>query len=206
MDGLYPDDAHDARTSAIIPVLGLSPHGEFHVCHAGYRLFSPIIQVFGDTCSEYVIELSQTPGAESFDHAPAFLRAWAVLSILNLTTEGGCGRKHLDRANSTSPSRSPFSGCRRPRPDYVMRHVAPAFLRACERNIDLAWVVHMLYDFLFMWWDFKQAVRANASKHIDVLWAEFVPMGRTTTANKTHYGVLALMQVYLGCALHPELD
>mmetsp|Transcript_12708 Transcript_12708/g.22262 ORF Transcript_12708/g.22262 Transcript_12708/m.22262 type:complete len:100 (-) Transcript_12708:265-564(-) len=31
---------------AIIPVLGLSPHGEFHVCHAGYRLFSPIIQVF----------------------------------------------------------------------------------------------------------------------------------------------------------------
>jgi len=64
----------------------------------------------------------------------------------------------------------------------------------------------MLYDFLFMWWDFKQAVRANASKHIDVLWAEFVPMGRTTTANKTHYGVLALMQVYLGCALHPELD
>mmetsp|Transcript_40896 Transcript_40896/g.101654 ORF Transcript_40896/g.101654 Transcript_40896/m.101654 type:complete len:207 (-) Transcript_40896:290-910(-) len=41
--------AKTARTMgrpAIIPVLGLSPHGEFHVCHAGYRLFSPIIQVF----------------------------------------------------------------------------------------------------------------------------------------------------------------
>ena len=38
------------------------------------------------------------------------------------------------------------------------------------------------------------------------MWAEFVPLGRTTVANKTHYGVMAAMQVYLGSAMHPQLD
>mmetsp|Transcript_40897 Transcript_40897/g.101659 ORF Transcript_40897/g.101659 Transcript_40897/m.101659 type:complete len:214 (-) Transcript_40897:184-825(-) len=111
MDGLYPDDAHDARTSARqlrgrrvrtqphAPKLqgpwvalqsflcSVSPLTENFTCAMrGTVSFRRLFKYSRDTCSEYVIELSQTPGAESFDHAPAFLRAWAVLSILNLTT------------------------------------------------------------------------------------------------------------------------
>lgn len=166
-------------TPAIIPVLGLAPHGEYHVCHAGYRNFKPVIRVFAKelnnpqlvedpkvsdynavrfglsiimrACSEYLVELSENPGAET----------------------------------------------------YCLSH---SFLRKCEANIDLAWVAHLLHDYLFLWWEFKRAVRTNNSRLLDTLWAEFVPLGRTTTANKTHYGVMAVMQVYYGCALHEELS
>lgn len=165
-------------TPSVIPMLGLAPHGEYHVCHAGYRNFKPIIQVFAAAlnnkqlvddpkvseynavryglsiimraCGEFLVELSQSQGAESFE-------------------------------------------------------MVPQFIAKCEVNVDLAWLVHLLHDFLYLWWDFKQSVRANDSRKLDLLWSEFVPLGRTTVANKTHYGVMAVMQVYYGCALHPDI-
>ena len=30
-------------------------------------------------------------------------------------------------------------------------------------NIDLEWLTHFLYDFGFMYWDLRQAVRGNVS-------------------------------------------
>lgn len=163
---------------AVVPILGLAPHGEYHVFHAGYRNYRPLIKVFAKAlnnpqltedppvseynrvryhvsmlmlaCSEYIHELAQTAGAESIE-------------------------------------------------------LPEDFIQACEANTDLAWVVHFLYDFCYLWWDFKQSVRANKSRKLDLLWAEFVALGRTTVANKTHYGVLATMQVFYGMALHPLL-
>lgn len=55
--------------------------------------------------------------------------------------------------------------------------------------------------------DFKQAVRANDSKKVDVLWREFYAYGRTSTANKTNYVPMAVMRI-LGqgaSALAPDL-
>ena len=71
----------------------------------------------------------------------------------------------------------------------------PGFLRAAENNIDLAWVAHYLYDGGYLLLDFKQALRANKSDRLDEDWAEFVTLARTGSANKTHYGYLAVMQV-----------
>ena len=79
------------------------------------------------------------------------------------------------------------------------------FVAAAEANIDLAWVVHYLYDAGYLLLDFNQARRANSSKLLDVLWKEFVTHARTGTGHKTNYGILAVMQAYRGEALHPKL-
>ena len=79
----------------------------------------------------------------------------------------------------------------------------PAFVRACEANVDLSWVVHYLYDAGFLMLQFKQAVRALRNETMDLCWREFVTIARTS--NKTMYGPLAIMQVYRAVALHPDM-
>lgn len=79
------------------------------------------------------------------------------------------------------------------------------FISASERNIDLAWVVHFLFDFAYLVLDFKQAVRANRSTHLDLLWREFMGIGHNATSNKTQYVQMAIMRVFWAEAMHPEL-
>ena len=164
---------------AIIPVLGLSPHGEYHVMHAGYRNFRPLILAFSRVLNNK--QLTFDPLVSEYNKV-----RYGLYVIMR-----ACGEYLVEIC--ATPGAMPYE-------------VTGAFIEAAERNIDLAWVVHLLYDFLYLWWDFKQAVRCNNSKHIDLLWAEFVPYGRTTVANKTHYGVMATLQVYQGIALHPALS
>lgn len=79
------------------------------------------------------------------------------------------------------------------------------FMDACERNVDLAYVFHFLFDFAFLVLDFKQSVRANDSRKLDMLWREFYSIGRTNTANKTQYAQMSIMRVFWGEALAPPL-
>jgi hypothetical protein len=78
-------------------------------------------------------------------------------------------------------------------------------IQISERNIDLAWVVHFLHDFAFLVLDFKQAVRANQSTHIDLLWREFFATGHSGSANKTMYTQMAIMRIWWADALAPPL-
>ena len=90
---------------------------------------------------------------------------------------------------------------------HLVRHGGPAiddpdnWLNAANANIDLAWVVHYLYDFAFLLLDFKNAVRAGDSKHLDLLWREFILIGHAKTANKTNYCPMAIMTIFrsFGC-------
>ena len=84
--------------------------------------------------------------------------------------------------------------------------MVPEFIRACEQNIDLAWVVHFLYDFAYLVLDFKQGVRANKSIHLDLLWREFFSIGRTGTANKTNYVPMSIMRIFWADALIPHSE
>lgn len=61
------------------------------------------------------------------------------------------------------------------------------FMEKAERNIDLAWLVHFLYDYAFLYLDLRQSIRGNCSKKIDLLWREFVPFARLSIAHKTQY-------------------
>ena len=81
---------------------------------------------------------------------------------------------------------------------------APSFddpliiLAQAEANVDLAWVCHFLYDAGFFVLDFLQAVRANGSKHLDLLWREFFASAHSGTANKTQYVPMSIMRVFWG--------
>ena len=83
--------------------------------------------------------------------------------------------------------------------------LVPEFAAACERNVDLVWVFHFLYDFAYLVLDFKQAVRANRSRHLDLLWREFYSIGSTGTANKSNYVPMSVMRVFWAEALEPDL-
>ena len=88
---------------------------------------------------------------------------------------------------------------------------APSFddpgpiLAHSEANVDLAWVCHFLHDAGFFVLDFLQGVRGNMSEHLDLLWREFFASAHSGTANKTQYVPMAIMRVFWGLALTPEL-
>ena len=69
--------------------------------------------------------------------------------------------------------------------------------------MDLAWVVHFLYDGAYLVLDCKQSVREGPekSKRLDVLWREFYSIGHTGTANKTNYIPMSVMRVFWAEAL-----
>ena len=80
------------------------------------------------------------------------------------------------------------------------------FIAHAEHNIDFAWVCHFLYDAGFLVLDFLQSVRANESEKLDLLWREFFCSAHSGTANKTQYVPMAIMRVFWGMALAPELS
>ena len=79
------------------------------------------------------------------------------------------------------------------------------FLAACEHNVDLATVVHYLYDTGFLTLQFRQAVRGNDGAMLDLLYREFYQLAYTGTANKVMYGQVAIARVFWADALEPEL-
>ena len=80
------------------------------------------------------------------------------------------------------------------------------WLAQSESNINFAWIVHFLHDAGFFVLDFLQAVRGNESHKLDLLWREFFPSAHSGTANKTQYVPMAIMRVFWGMALVPELS
>lgn len=80
------------------------------------------------------------------------------------------------------------------------------FLPRAEQNINFAWIVHFLHDNAFWVLDFLQSVRGNKSKRLDTLWAEFFACAHSGTAHKTQYVGMALLRVFWGQCLHPDLD
>ena len=173
------------ETPMLVPIQGESPHGVFHVLHAGWRLYL------------------------------RFLRACA-LHLSNQDPKAGINQQVRDDPTVSDLNRSLHFLNRVARAGaeylvYISRTGGPAiddveyWLNSCTRNIDLAWLVHFLYDYAFMVLDFKNAVRANKSKHIDLIWREFLSLGRANTANKTQYCPMAIMRIFWSYTMHPHL-
>ena len=80
------------------------------------------------------------------------------------------------------------------------------FIRAAERNVDFAWVVHFLYDAGFLTVQFMQSVRSSDSAMLDLLWREFYGLAHNARANKTQYCPMAILRVYLGMCLVEPLN
>ena len=176
---LYIDSA-----PVIIPVQGEAPHGVFHVMHAGWRLYLRFIRkcaLFLDPRGEHINRMVlDDPPVKDFNNSMHFIyrmtRACAEYLVYISGTPGGID---LD---------SPLD-----------------FIDACEQNIDLKWLVYFLYDYAFMLMEFKHAVRDNLSADLDLLWREFLHLGRPNTSNKNLYCPMAIMRVFWSDAMRPEL-
>ena len=84
-------------------------------------------------------------------------------------------------------------------------HDPALFMAKAQNNVNFDWLCHFLYDCAFWVLDFLQSVRGNKSKDLDALWREFYSAAHTGTAHKTQYVGMAIMRVFWGLALTPEL-
>ena len=180
----FPDLYIDS-SPLIIPVQGEAPHGVYHIMHAGWRLYLRFIR----KCAEYLDpdnrninkQVVDDPPVRDFNNSMHFLyrmmRACSEYLLFICATPGGIDINAPDD-----------------------------FVNACERNIDLAWVVHFLYDFAFLLMEFKNAVRSNRSDDLDQLWREFLHLGRPNTSNKHQYCPMAIMRIFWSQAMRPELQ
>ena len=75
-----------------------------------------------------------------------------------------------------------------------------------KANVNFDWLLHFLHDCAFFTLDFLQSIRGNDSAKIDILWREFFSSAHTDTANKTQYTGMAIMRVFWGMGLVPDLD
>ena len=178
---MHPDLYLDSAPM-VIPIQGEAPHGVFHMLHGGWRLFRRFIRCAADATLGPNIGRSvvDEPTVKVFN-----TQIFALFWMMRACSE------YLLHISAT--------------PGGVDINLVPEFISACERNIDLAWVVHFLYDFAYLVLDCKQCVRANKSKSIDTLWKEFYAIGHSDTAHKTHYVPMAIMRIFWAEALVPEL-
>lgn len=162
----------------IIPVQGESPHGVYHILHAGWRLYWRFIK----ECKLHLgnAQVIEDPPVKHFNHSLHFL--WRVTRAAS--------EYLVELAND--PLATPLDDS--------------SFLTIACRNVDLAWLVHFLRDYAFLVLDFKQAVRSGDSTALDVLWREFFSLGHTSTANKTQYVPMSIMRIFWSRALHPDLQ
>lgn len=178
---LHPDLYIDSAPM-IIPVQGEAPHGVYHVMHGGWRLYRRFIRKAADAT------LGKEQGKAVVDEITVKLFNTQIFALWWMMR--ACSEYILMLARSAGA---------------VDIDQVPEFISACERNIDLAWIVHFLYDFAYLVLDFKQGVRANRSHHLDLLWREFFSTGYTGTANKTNYVPMAVMRIFWADALAPPL-
>ena len=174
---LYLDSA-----PMIIPIQGEAPHGVFHVMHGGWRLYARFVR----RAANSTLGLEQGKAVVDDPCVKTFNTQIYVLWWMTRA----CSEYILMLARTAGA---------------VDIDQVPEFISACERNVDLAWVVHFLYDFAYLVLDFKQGVRANKSHHLDLLWREFFSIGYTGTAHKTQYVPMAIMRVFWADALVPPL-
>ena len=166
-------------TPVVIPIQGEHPHGLFHVMHAQWRLYIRFLSWCAEiTENEQVVNDPNVSvfNAHRYFYLHIVVRACAEYIIFIAGTPGA---DDLD-----DPAR---------------------FIRKAEANADFSWVCHFLYDAGFLVLDFLQAVRANDSHKLDLLWNEFFASAHTGTAHKTQYVPMAIMRVFWGCAMTPDL-
>ena len=170
---LYVDSA-----PLIVPVQGESPHGVFHIMHAGWRLYWRFIEWCSDVLNRKEGTIKEDPKVSDFNSHYYFLQiiTRACAEVIGELQATGAGVDHPE-----------------------------ALMAEAERNVACAWVCHFLHDFAFMVFEFKQGVRASDAATLDRLWREFFASGHSSTANKKLYVPMAIMRVWQSLALSPPL-
>ena len=174
-------DTYIHSSPAIIPIQGEHPHGLFHAMHCQWRLYRPFIM----KCAKVVgnEQVKPDPGVSDLNVTRFFF-----LDVL--TRAAG---EYLNELVAGDPAADD--------PDDPS-----LFLPKAEPNVNFDWLCHFLHDAAFFILEFLESVRGFRSHEIDVLWREFFASAHTDTAHKTQYVGMAILRVFWGQALTPELD
>jgi hypothetical protein len=171
-------DVYLYQTPLIVPRMGEAPHGVYHVLHAGWRLYIRLIRNCADKLGNE--QVRDDPPVKDFNSSLFFLwrmtRAVSEYFVHLSGTPLGPGLDNLDE-----------------------------WRRGARLNSDFAWLFHFLYDYAYLVLDFKQCVRAGDGAALDVMWREFLGLGRCSTANKTQYVPMAILRIFWSETMHPQL-
>ena len=164
-------------TPVVIPRLGEAPHGKYHVMHAGWRLWEPLLmQMAVVTNNKHVVS---DPSVSAFNQHEHFVRI-------------------VTRAFAEYVLEISLTGM-----DYK---ASPQFLKAADSNLSFSYICMFLFLFGFPYVQFRSAVRRNDSSMLDTLWREFLGTMRTDLSNKTNYSKMAVVLIYWGCSLVEPLQ
>ena len=175
----HQPDVYIYQSPAVVPIQG-ELHGLFHGMHCQHRLYRPFIM----KCAEVLDnpQIKEDPGVSDYNLHRFFL--------LNIMTPAAM--EYMVEISAT-PGADDLDD-----PGPIMAKAAA--------NVNFDWLVHFLHDCSFFTLDFLQSVRGNDSANIDILWREFFSSAHTDTANKTQYVGMAIMRVFWGMGLVPDLD
>ena len=183
MNALLHNESHTwiDELPVIIPVQGEHPHGMFHAMHCQMRLYKALLARLAIEL-ECEDQISMEPDVSKFNvHRFFFLQV-----VTRACAEYMC---ELGKTPGADDLDDPVP-----------------ILAKADNNINFSWVAHFLYDAGFFLLDFLQCVRGNESRKLDVLWREFFAYAHTDTAHKTQYVPMAILRVFWGTCLAPELD
>ena len=162
------------RAPAVIPVQGEHPHGTCHVLHMGWRPYAPMM-------TEVLRNIGHMECGDDFKVSQFNMYEFATLILIE-----GIAKYfiHLENGGGMPRLRSPGR-----------------LMQASSGNIDLQWLLHFLHDYGFLYWQLRQAVRANKSAEIDLVWRECVSFMHTGESHKTQYAPMAIMRIFWSNAL-----
>ena len=161
----------------MVPVLGEHPHGSYHVMDGGWKQWFPLIEVCTDLLENR--QIIARPPVSQFNNHEKFL----------VHVVGRACAEYVAEISATGT-------------DY---HMPARFLAQADANYSFSIIVHFLYDYVFLYLQFRNAVRCNASDQLDVCWREFLTSGRSHLGNKTNYAQMCIVRVYWSVLLVPQL-
>ena len=165
------------KKPVVIPQLGEHPHTSHHIMHAGWRQWAPLL-----------VKIAEIAGANSIVEDPDEVKHF---------------NKHeffLTRIAVRACAEYVLEICQTGGSDW--RLVAP-FMRVAERSICFAIIVHFLYDFGFLYCEWRRARRQNMSHRMDILLRESLANFRHV--GKTNYSQWTVSRIYWGGALREPL-
>ena len=174
-------DKYLEQTPVIIPIQGEAPHGLGHGLHGHWRMYKRFLMKAAQVLNN-----------------PQLKEDWGISELnvhrfftLNVMTPACC--EYIMELCEGDPDAEDWEDPR-------------AFMAKADNNIDFAWLCHFLHEAAFWVLDFLQSVRGNESKNLDLLWREFFATAHSGTAHKVQYTIMAVMRVFWGQAMVPELD
>jgi hypothetical protein len=162
----------------VLPVRGEHPHGSCHLLHGGWRLWYKWMEPLLKSCDLDAHTKADFIVSEYKQHD------FGLCILLRSTAE------FLDEVSTNGPV--PFV--------FVEQ-----FLDIVSHNLDAAYLVHFLYDYAFMYWQFRQNVRKKGVKVLDLIWRESTAIFNTREGHKTQCAHMNVSHIYRQEALLPEI-